>query len=75
LQLLRVAKAQAALSGRHYVVADDLQQLAVVTLAHRLLPTEDAQFAGRSAEAILGDLLRRVPVPRSADDIPPGPRG
>jgi MoxR-like ATPase len=64
LQLLRSAKAQAALEGREYVVPDDVQQLAVAVLAHRVLPTAEAQIARRGADAIITDLLRRVPVPR-----------
>ncbi|MBI3685766.1 MAG: MoxR family ATPase [Actinobacteria bacterium] len=75
LQLLRVAKAQAALAGREYVLPDDLQQLAVVTLAHRILPTAEAQVARRTTDLIVADLLRRVPIPRTADEHPLGSRG
>ena len=48
LQLMRAARAQAALAGRDYVLPDDVQALAVSVLAHRLLPTADAQLARRS---------------------------
>jgi MoxR-like ATPase len=67
LQLLRAAKAQAALSGREYVLPDDLQRLAQPVLAHRVLPTAEAQIGRRSADAIVADVLRTVPVPRTAD--------
>ncbi|MGI8532943.1 MAG: AAA family ATPase [Geodermatophilaceae bacterium] len=72
LQLLRAAKAQATLSGRSYVLPDDIQQLAGSVLPHRLILTPEAQIARRSAEQIVGDLIRSVPVPREADD--PGRR-
>ena len=64
LQLLRVSKAQAALSGRGYVLPDDVQQLAGSVLPHRVILTPEAQIARRSAEQIVADLIRTVPVPR-----------
>jgi MoxR-like ATPase len=67
LQLLRAAKAQAALEGRDYVLPDDVQQLAVAVLAHRVIPTAEAQIARRAADVIVTDLIRRVPVPRSVE--------
>ena len=63
LQLLRAARAQAALEGRDYVLPDDVQSLAGSVLAHRLLPTPEAQVARRTPEAVVADLLRRIPVP------------
>jgi len=74
LQLLRAGKAQAALSDRDYVLPDDLQRLARPVLAHRVLPTAEAQIARRSADSIVSDLLRTVPVPRSVDTPPVGRR-
>jgi MoxR-like ATPase len=66
LQLLRAAKAWAALSGREYVIPDDLQYLLTPVLAHRLLLTAEAHVSGRS----IGDLLSRVvqvtPIPAGA---------
>ncbi|MCX6463970.1 MAG: MoxR family ATPase, partial [Pseudonocardiales bacterium] len=66
LQLVRAAKAQAALAGRSYVVPDDVQAVAVPVLAHRLLLTADAQAARRSATDIVRGLLGRQPVPGPA---------
>jgi MoxR-like ATPase len=63
LQLIRTSKAIAALDGRDYVVPDDLQTLAVPVLAHRIIPTADAQLARRTTDAILSELVHRLPVP------------
>lgn len=63
LQLLRAAKASAALGGRGYVLPDDVQALAGPVLAHRLLPTAQAQLNRRTSEQIVGEILHRVPVP------------
>jgi MoxR-like ATPase len=64
LQLLRTARAAAALAGRDHVLPDDVQTVAVPVLAHRLLLTADAAAARRSGEQVVTDLLATVPVPR-----------
>ena len=66
LHLVRAAKASAALDDRGHVLPDDLQELAAAVLAHRLILTPDAQIAGRTTEAVVADVLRRVPVPAAA---------
>jgi MoxR-like ATPase len=63
LHLVRSARAHAALSGRDYVIPDDLQDLAVPVLAHRLLPSMEAQGQQRRPEQVIDELVRRVPVP------------
>jgi MoxR-like ATPase len=64
LQLLRAARASAALSGRDHVLPDDVQLLSGPVLAHRLLLTADAALSRRSAEQVVTELLSTVPVPR-----------
>ena len=66
LHLVRAAKARAALAGRDFVLPDDVHDLAVQVLAHRLLPGVEAALAGRTPQAVLTDLLARVPVPSPA---------
>jgi MoxR-like ATPase len=63
LHLLRSARAVAALEGRDYVLPDDLQALAVPVLAHRIIPTAEAQLARRTTDAVVADLVRRLPLP------------
>ncbi|HEX6968516.1 MAG TPA: MoxR family ATPase [Micromonosporaceae bacterium] len=70
LQLLRTARAVAALDGRDYVLPDDLQALAVPVLAHRVMPTADAQLARRTTDAIIADLVHRLPVPHDRQRSP-----
>jgi MoxR-like ATPase len=59
---LRGAQALAVLDGRDYVVPDDLQQLAVPCLAHRLVLHDVTRLD--DARAIVTALLDSVPVPR-----------
>jgi MoxR-like ATPase len=63
LQLLRTARAVAALEGRDYVLPDDLQALAVPVLAHRLIPNADAHLARRTTDAVVSDLVHRLALP------------
>ncbi|MGW7516745.1 AAA family ATPase [Streptomyces sp. NPDC054796] len=70
LHLVRAARASAALSGREYALPDDVQALAVPVLAHRLLPTAQAQLNRRTAEQVVAEIVQRVPVPSA---VAPGP--
>ncbi len=63
LQLVKAARAYAALDDRDYVIPDDVQELAVPVLAHRMLTTTEAQVDGRRSEHVVADLVRRLPVP------------
>jgi len=65
LQLVRAARAHAALAGRDYVIPDDIQELCMPVLAHRLLPSIEAQGQRRPPEQVIADLIRRVPVPEA----------
>jgi MoxR-like ATPase len=64
LHLLRAAKARAAMSGRGHVLPDDVQALAALVLAHRLLPSTDTQLARRSSADVVGSILSQVAVPQ-----------
>lgn len=66
LHLVRAAKAWAALDGRDYVLPDDLQSLAAPVLAHRLLPTAEAQIGRRDAASVVTHLVQNVPVPNTS---------
>ena len=65
LHLVRAAKAAAALAGRDFVIPDDVQELAVQVLAHRLLPTVEASMGGRTTESTLDQIVSRVAMPES----------
>lgn len=67
LQLLRAAKATAALSGRGFVLPDDIRALAAPVLAHRLLVERGAASRGATAASVIADLLATVPVPGQPD--------
>jgi MoxR-like ATPase len=64
LMLLRAARVAAASDGRHYVVPDDVKELAEPVLAHRIIPTPEAQLAGVGAESVVAEALSKTPVPK-----------
>ncbi|BDP40772.1 magnesium chelatase [Deinococcus aetherius] len=63
LALQGVAQALAALSGRDFVLPDDVKAAAPGVLAHRLSLRVEARLAGVRAEEIVADVLRQEPVP------------
>ena len=63
LHLVRAARAAAALDGRDFVLPDDIQALAVSVLAHRLLPSPEAQISRHPPEEVVRSILAAVPVP------------
>jgi MoxR-like ATPase len=63
LHLVRAAKASAAMAGRDYVLPDDVQELAVQVLAHRVLITVESSMSGRTPEAALRQIVAGVPMP------------
>jgi MoxR-like ATPase len=60
LALYKTAQALAALRGREYVIPDDVKALAVLALAHRLLIRPESQLRGRTAQAILAEIMERT---------------
>ncbi|MBM4415421.1 MAG: MoxR family ATPase [Chloroflexi bacterium] len=63
LALFRASRAVAAMDGRDYVRPDDVKRLAQPVLAHRLLLSSQTRLRGRSADDVLDEILREVPVP------------
>ena len=62
LQLLRAAKATAALNGRDFVLPDDVASVAEAVLAHRLILDRKAVTAGEDASSVVASVVARVPV-------------
>ena len=66
INLARAARARALLEGRPYCIADDIHELAVPVLAHRVRLSSQAEGYASSreeAETVLRSLVHRVPVP------------
>jgi MoxR-like ATPase len=64
--LMLVGRALAVLDGRDYVLPEDVKQVAVAALAHRLSLTPQAWATGALPQAVVREVLDRVPGPTTA---------
>lgn len=64
IALLQGARTLAAFSGRDYAVPDDVAQIVLPALRHRVILTAEAEVEGRRVDEVLAELLRSVEVPR-----------
>ena len=63
LALTRCARIWAASDGRGYVVPDDVKDLAIAVLSHRIKLTAEATFAGLTTDEAISRMLETVPAP------------
>jgi len=63
ISLAHTAKALALFDGEDFVRPEHVQELAVATLAHRMVLDPQARFAGVTAQALVADIVREVKVP------------
>ena len=63
MALYRLAQARAYLNGRDAALPDDVQDVAVQALAHRLVLETKARYSGVQKAQVVRDLLEQVPVP------------
>jgi MoxR-like ATPase len=63
LALIRCSQALATLRGRDYVEPDDIKELAVPVLAHRVLLAPEARMGDLQATLLIQEMVDRLPVP------------
>ena len=63
LGLFKLSRALAVLSGRDYVVPDDVKKAAIPVLGHRVILKPEARIRGVKVEEIISELLMTVQVP------------
>jgi MoxR-like ATPase len=68
LALARAAQARAAMRGRGFVTPDDVRALAIPVLAHRIIPTAQADLLGRTNVEIIQDVIESTSVPTEPVD-------
>src|SRR5215208_1733004 len=67
LALLKLARVQAAIEGRAYVLPDDVKTFVRPALIHRLILTPDLWMQRRAADNVLDEITRTVDVPVRLD--------
>ena len=65
--ILASARAVALMAGRNYVMPEDIMDVAIPALRHRVVLTPEAEIEGVVIDNLLRELCREVPVPRGKE--------
>lgn len=63
IDLLKAAKAKAFLKGRDYVIPDDVKEMVVPVLSHRLILSPEARIERKTVEEVLDRVIKKVFIP------------
>jgi MoxR-like ATPase len=63
LTLMKTAQAMALFDGQEFVTPEQIQELAVPVIAHRLVMEPQARFSGLTARNVVEDVLKKIRVP------------
>ncbi len=63
LALMKTAQALALFDGADFVVPEQIQEIAVDVIAHRMVMDPQAHFSGQTAAAVVTEILETLPVP------------
>jgi MoxR-like ATPase len=69
IALLAAARVRAAAAERDFVTPEDVKELAIAVLAHRVILAPDAELRGTTAAETIGEILATVPVPRTVAGV------
>ena len=64
LAILRSAKANAAIMGRDFVTPEDIIEMAIPVMRHRIILTPEKEMEGLSADELVNDIISKIEVPR-----------
>lgn len=64
IHLMRVSRVLALMDGRDYVIPDDIKELAVPVIAHRVKLKEEYEAKGYTVQQVINEVLSRTPIPR-----------
>lgn len=63
IALFKAAQALAFVSGRDYVIPDDVRYLAPYVLQHRILLSADSRLSGVQVQTLVNDLISNISIP------------
>jgi MoxR-like ATPase len=64
LAILRASKANAAIMGRDFVTPEDIIEMAVPVMRHRIILTPEKEMEGITADELITDIISKIEVPR-----------
>lgn len=67
LGLMKASQSLAVIEGRNYVLPDDVKELAVSVLAHRVVLSEKSLLTGVAPESVIAEILEETPVAAGQD--------
>ena len=67
--LFKLSRALAVLSGRDYVIPDDIKRLSIYTLRHRIILKPEPRIKGVKTEEIVSEILEQVEVPTTQGQL------
>ncbi len=63
IDLLKAAKAKAFLENRNYVIPDDVKEMVIPVLNHRIILSPEARIERKTTNAVLEELLQSIFIP------------
>jgi MoxR-like ATPase len=63
LALMKMSQALALMDGLEFVTPEQIQELAVPVIAHRLVMEPQARFSGVTPRSVVEDVVKKIPVP------------
>jgi MoxR-like ATPase len=64
LAILRASKANAAIKGRDFVNPEDIVEMAVPVMRHRIILSPEKEMEGITADELITDIISKIEVPR-----------
>jgi MoxR-like ATPase len=63
LALMKAAQALALFDGQEFVGPEQIQEIAVAVIAHRMVMDPQARFSGLTARGVVEEIMKKIPVP------------
>ena len=64
IAILKASKAYAAMNGRDFVTPEDIKQVAIPVLQHRIIVTPEREMEGVSSKQIIAQIIQSIEIPR-----------
>jgi MoxR-like ATPase len=64
LSIMNAAKAFAAISGRDFVIPEDVKRAVIPVLRHRMILSPDREMEGMTTEQVIDMIVQSVEIPR-----------
>lgn len=65
LAIFKLSRARALIHGRDFVIPDDVKEVMMIALSHRLIMKTESWVKGTSPIQVLDEILKTIPVPRT----------